>query len=417
VKLGFVIQRYGRDLSGGAEFECRALAERLSARDEIEVFTTCATDYLTWRNDLAAGTELQGAIRVTRYPVDRVRDVNSFSAWTERVLGWKAAHEPGASEPEVAASASWEDCERWLVEQGPHSPALVEAVRRRQSEFDAFAFWSYRYFPTVHGMPAVAGKAVHVPTAEDDGVWRLPVFPPLFRLPRATVYNAPEERDLIGRACSGFEPPGDVLGVGIEEPPPMDPEGFRRRQGIDGPFLLYVGRVDRNKGCPELLDFFCRYRRETNSPLRLVLMGRAVLKVPTGEGIVALGFQPEAEKWNALAASMALVIPSRLESLSIVTLEAFRAERPVLASSRCEVLRGHCRRSNGGLYYWTYEEFKESLTLLEADAELRRQMGLSGRAYCESHYTWDVLEPGYRRLMEAAAEGREPRGATLEATT
>ncbi len=149
---------------------------------------------------------------------------------------------------------------------------------------------------------------------------------------------------------------------------------------------------------------------------KLVLIGRAVLPIPEGEGIVPVGFQPEAEKWNALAACLALAIPSRLESLSIVTLEAFCAERPVLASSRCEVLRGQCHRSNGGLYYWTYEEFREALALLESNAELRRQMGRNGRAFCEAHYTWDVLEPGYRRLIEAAATGRSPAPRGEEAS-
>jgi glycosyltransferase involved in cell wall biosynthesis len=408
LRLAFVIQRYGRALSGGAEFECRALAERLSARDDIEIFTTCATDYLTWENRLPAGTEEWNGVRVTRHPVDRVRDIHTFSAWTERILGWRATQEPGASEPATALSATLADCERWLVEQGPHSPALVEAVSCRQKDFDAFVFFSYRYFTTVHGMKPVAGKSVHVPTAEDDGVWRLPVFRSVFLSPRATVYNAPEERDLIASACQGVEPPGEVLGVAVRAPAETDAEGFRRRHGVDGPFLLYVGRVDRNKGCPELFDFFARYRAETGTSLKLVLLGRAVLPIPEGEGIVSLGFQPEAEKWNALSACLALAIPSRLESLSIVTLEAFCVERPVLASSRCEVLRGQCHRSNGGLYYWTYEEFRDALSLLERDAELRREMGKNGRAYCESRYTWDVLEPGYRRLIEAAAEGRSP---------
>ena len=416
MRLAFVIQRYGRDLSGGAEFECRALAERLSARDEVEVLTTCATDYVTWENHLPPGTGDWNGVRVTRYPVDQVRDVYTFSAWTQRILGWRATQEPGASEPEVALAASSEDCERWLVEQGPHSPALVRAVEKRGREFDAFVFFSYRYHTTVHGMKAVANRAVLVPTAEDDGVWRLPVFPSVFRSPQATVYNAPEERGLVTRACSGFEPPGDILGVGTESPTGADPEGFRRRHGIDGPFLLYLGRVDRNKGCPELFDFFRRYRIETGSRLQLVLVGRAVLPVPEGEGIVSLGFQSEAEKWNALAACLALAIPSRLESLSIVTLEAFRAERPVLASSRCEVLRGQCQRSNGGLYYWTYEEFHAALSRLEFDAELCREMGRNGLAFCETHYTWDVLEPRYRRLIEAAANGRHP-AAPVEAAS
>ena len=61
-------------------------------------------------------------------------------------------------------------------------------------------------------------------------------------------------------------------------------------------------------------------------------------------------------------------MPSWLESLSMVTLESFWAERPVLANARCDVLRGQCRRSNAGLYYATYDEFREALALLERDA-------------------------------------------------
>ena len=88
-----------------------------------------------------------------------------------------------------------------------------------------------------------------------------------------------------------------------------------------------------------------------------------------------LGFLPDQEKWDALAACDLLSMPSRYESLSMVTLEAWWAERPVLANAKCDVLRGQCLRTNAGLYYASYDEFREALALLESDAALRARPG------------------------------------------
>jgi glycosyltransferase involved in cell wall biosynthesis len=97
------------------------------------------------------------------------------------------------------------------------------------------------------------------------------------------------------------------------------------------------------------------------------------------------------------------MMPSRLESLSMVSLEAWWAERPVLANAKCEVLRGQCQRSNAGLYYSTYDEFREALALLEARPELGRALGRNGRRYFEANYAWDVIERKYLDLLARAA--------------
>jgi glycosyltransferase involved in cell wall biosynthesis len=257
----------------------------------------------------------------------------------------------------------------------------------------------------------VAEKALLVPTAEDDGAYHLSVYPPLLRTPRAIAFNSIEEREMLGRAVGPGLPGGEVVGVGTELPEERSGARFRREHGIDGPFLLYVGRVDLNKGCPELFDHFLRYRRETGSRLRLVLMGTSVLEVPRDPGIVALGRQPDRVKWDALDACLAFVMPSRFESLSMATLEAWWAERPVLVNARCEVLRGQCKRSNAGLYYSSQEEFDEALGLLERDEELRRQLGRHGRAYFEAHYSWPVIERKYLALLQPLVGGEALRTA------
>ena len=49
----------------------------------------------------------------------------------------------------------------------------------------------------------------------------------------------------------------------------------------------------------------------------------SVIDIPEHKNINYLGFLDDADKFNALAASLLLVIPSQYESLSMVTLEAY----------------------------------------------------------------------------------------------
>jgi glycosyltransferase involved in cell wall biosynthesis len=400
MRLAFVVQRYGLEIAGGAEYHCRLVAERLARSARVEVLTTCAADYLTWENREPEGRSELNGVLVRRFRVEHPRDPERFAALTARVFGEAARTEPGRVDAIRAKGVSPAEAEEWLEEQGPFSPLLVRHLESCRDDHDAFVFFSYRYHPTCRGLPVVAAKALLVPTAEDDGAYHLPLYPPLFRAPRAIVFNSIEEREMLGRAAGPELAGGDVVGVGTELPGTRDGQRFRHRFGIEGPFLLYVGRIDLNKGCPELFEHFLRYRRATGSPLRLVLIGQSVLDVPEDPGIVVLGRQPDAVKWDAFDACLAFVMPSRFESLSMATLEAWWAERPVLVNARCDVLRGQCKRSNAGLYYSSHEEFEAALALLERDAGLRVLLGQHGRAYFEAHYSWPVIERKYHALLD-----------------
>jgi len=391
LRLAFVVQRYGLEIAGGAEYHCRLIAEHLARYAEVEVLTTCAFDYLHWDNHYPEGVSELNGVKVRRFRVERQRDPFRFRDWSTRVQG--ADHDQG-------------DELSWLDEEGPYAPALIRFAEEHRERYQHFILFSYRYYTTYHALRAVADRAVLVPTAEDDGIYRLGIFPPLFRLPRAIVYNSTEERQMIQAAAANQAVAGDVVGVGSELPERLDPQGFRRRHGLEGRFALYLGRVDLNKGCREMFDHFLRYRERTGSELRLLLVGQAVLPVPADPGVVPLGFLPDAEKWDALAAAELLLMPSRYESLSMVTLEAWWAGKPVLANAYCEVLRGQCRRSNAGLYYTSYDEFCEALGLIETDPALRERLGRNGHDYFEAHYSWDVIESKYLDLLERI--GREP---------
>jgi hypothetical protein len=80
----------------------------------------------------------------------------------------------------------------------------------------------------------------------------------------------------------------------------------------------------------------------------------------------------------------------------------------VLANGRCDVLKGQCLRSNGGLFYESYSEFAEALGALASSPSIRRAMGRNGMAYFRRHYAWPVVEQKYLQMFEQLA--REPEG-------
>lgn len=384
MRIAVVVQRYGEEVVGGAELHARWIAEHLAKRHDVEVLTTCALDYLTWQNEYDAGlTDVRG-VAVRRFPVAERRVGARFDPLTARVhLG---AHTD-------------EDERRWMDEHGPRTPALLDHVRQHGAGFDAFIFFSYRYWTTYHGLPLAAGKSILAPTAEADATVHLRLFKPFFRLPAAYAFNTPEEQKLILDAAAEKSLPGEVVGVGIEEARATPEEALRRRIDLPRDFITYVGRIEKAKGCDRLFADYIRFAHEETAAPALVLVGKAVLPIPNHRGIVHLGVLSDADKLGVIAAGRALVQPSAFESLSMVLLEAWKMGRPALVNGRCDAMRGQVQRANGGLYYSSYIEFAESLRYLLANPRAAESMGRSGWAYMQANYSWDVVMAKYERLL------------------
>jgi len=397
MKLAVVVQRYGADINGGAELHARYIAERLSRHAEVEVLTTCAKNYVSWRNDLPAGVEQVNGITVRRFPVAHEREPYEFGRKSVRVF--EQVH-------------SVADELRWLDSEGPACPALVRHVEQASRNFDFILIFSYRYYHAWHVARRVPHKAVVVPTAERDPAIGLSIFGPVFRGVRAVMYNSPEECAMIRAASGNDRVPGVVVGVGSDVPDRTDPARFRRKFNIHRPFAVYIGRIDENKGCAELFSHYLRYAASFERGLDLVLIGSAIIDIPAHPKVHHLGFLDDRDKFDALAASDLLIMPSYFESLSMVALEAWALGRPVLANGRCDVLKGQCIRSNAGLYYERYEEFVEALYSLESNGPLNAHLGRNGRAYFKRHYAWPVIERKYLDMFAQLKKELPPEGGS-----
>jgi glycosyltransferase involved in cell wall biosynthesis len=384
MRIAFVVQRYGLEINGGAELHCRWVAEHMKKYAEVEVLTTRAADYITWKNYYTRDEEEVNGIRVRRFPVTRTRNPERFGRVQERLL----RHEHKET-----------DELRWLDEEGPRAPGLIQYLKDKGSGYDYFFFFSYRYYHSYWGIKTVPRQSILVPTAERDPVVGLRIFQDLFRTPRAIIYNSVEERKMINDVSGNEQVPGDVVGVGTEVPGRYSGEAFRGKYNMPGPYILYLGRIDENKGCHKLFEYFIRFKRESGSGVKLALAGSTVMQIPSHPDIQYLGFMDDRQKFDALDGAELLVMPSFYESLSMVTLEAWALGKPVLANALCDVLKGQCLRSNGGLYYETYPEFREALSLLLNSPGLRRTLGANGRRYFEANYTWDMIENKYLALL------------------
>jgi glycosyltransferase involved in cell wall biosynthesis len=393
VKVAVVCQRYGADINGGAELHARYIAERLARHASVEVITTCAKDYVTWRNELPEGMETVNGLPVRRFPVSRERSPGDFGRHS-----WRVFDRRHSIADEIA----------WLASEGPTSPAMIDYLERSASNYDFIVFFSYRYYHAWHGVRRLSSKAVLVPTAERDAAIGLAIFGPVFRGVRAIMYNSHEERAMIHAATGNESVPGVVVGVGSDVPDRSDPGRFRQRFNMQRPFAIYIGRIDENKGCGELFNFYQRYAATFPRGLDLVMVGSAIMEVPKHRRIHHLGFLSDQDKFDALAAADVLIMPSYFESLSMVALEAWALGKPVLANGRCDVLKGQCIRSGAGLYYESYEEFAETLYSLESNGPLNARLGRNGREYFTRHYAWPVIEGKYLAMFEQLKRAPTP---------
>jgi glycosyltransferase involved in cell wall biosynthesis len=442
MKLAIVIQRYGAEVLGGSEHLCRLLAERLATQHDVEVLTTCARDYQTWKNEYAEGSDRIRGVTIRRFANSATRDIEAFNRYSD----WIYQHPHGRAEEM-----------EWLRLQGPWCPGLIEYLRRHQQEYDVLVFFTYLYAPTVLGLEVNPGKSVLVSTAHDEPAIRLGIFKEVFGRPAALCYLTDSERRFVQGQFVERPLLEEVIGVGVDLPqqqpyprmPPLpdedapagEPAGgsggsaaaadagtqepaedeavtrdypshllsrgsvFRRRHRLHGAVLLYGGRIDPGKGCEELIEYFSGYIKE-GGDATLALMGVKMMTLPEESYVRFAGLLSDAERLQALEAATVVSCPSPYESLSLLALEALSVGTPILVNARSAVLVEHCVNSNGGLYYANRDEFIECLKLLLSDSRLRAALGRNGRDYVRRSYRWDVVLGKYERIFAKVRNAR-----------
>ncbi len=268
------------------------------------------------------------------------------------------------------------DRERWQREylsfgRYRYAPKLTAWLRAHVSKYDAVivnGLWNYSsmaawrtlrrsntpYFVFTHGMldPWFA-RAYPLKTLLKRIWWRLWEHRVL-RDAACVFYTTEEERLLAHQAFQPYKCREQVVGYGTAPPPERSERAvYDFRVSLPGlndrPYLLFLSRIDRKKGCDVLIEAFARIAAMHPS-LQLIMAGpdqtgwRTELEALAeqkglADRIYWPGMVTGERKWAAFYGSLAFVLASHSENFGIVVAEALACAKPVLITDKVNIWR------------------------------------------------------------------------------
>lgn len=400
MNLLFLIHRYP-PAQGGSERYVREMSRRLvAAGHAVRVYTSDLIEvegfWTRGEQRLAAGREEDDGVEVHRFPA-RVLPLHGIVSRALGLVPWApiglTMAPPGLVLPDlwraVRAGGDFH-----LVHASAYPSLLyLGAVAARRSGAKLVLM------PCTHAGVEGAGAERHTSLSRQ--------MLDLYRQADAVIALTELERQFLQRAGVPVDRV-HVTGAGVDPQAGRGAEGdrFRQRLGLqsESPVVTFVGHKTAGKGALYLLEA-CRALLDGRPDLTFVLVGE-----PTPAFSQRYQAQPatvrsrvldlrlsEREKHDLLAASSALVLPSRDDSFGIVLLEAWLHGKPVVGASAGGIPDVIQEGETGLLVpYGDAGALVQAISwLLDHPAEAA-QMGTRGRERTLARWTWDAV---YERVQ------------------
>lgn len=384
-KIGLVTPWFGQFCQGGAETISRELAENLKQNGlEIEILTTCVRDFTdNWNHNFYK----PGKYQENGLSVKRFRVKPGFHKIFQKIVN--------------SGGALNDAEEKTFIENSVNSPGLYQYLEENQNLYDFFVFIPYLYGTTYFGIQATPEKAVLIGCLHDEPYAYLKIFRQMYQKARALVYLSRPEKELAEKIYQVSQKP-NFIGGAVKIPPAGEAEKFRRKFGIPCELVIYSGRREAGKNVPLLISYFLQFKKQNPTDLKLVLSGPESLTLPAEakNEIIDLGILSPQDKADALAQASLLIQPSVHESFSIVIMEAWINQKPVLVNENCAVTKDFVSLSQGGLYFANYLEFEAALNYLLKNPTVRQKMGQNGRKFVFENLSWEKVITKYLDFLE-----------------
>lgn len=178
--------------------------------------------------------------------------------------------------------------------------------------------------------------------------------------------------------------------------------------GDDRPAVLFIGRLEPDKGVVELLRAAELASGEVSLTLQIIGAGRlthavaeAQARAPSSLRIETFHDLPEADLLGRIRAAAVVVMPSWVELFGMVALEAMGLGRPLMASCHGGVSE-IVRDGVDGVLIEPFDTdgFGASLRRLLGDAALRERLGNQARERIAAEYDVQVVAPRFLRALE-----------------
>jgi glycosyltransferase involved in cell wall biosynthesis len=298
------------------------------------------------------------------------------------------------------------------------APSIVKTLRRTVATYDlVHIHWLYGFVSIAAARAAIAAGVPFVvqPNGSLDPhllrknwqvkqIYLATVGRPLLTRAAAVVFTCEQERML---ASYGARRPEWVIPVGLDGASfaHLPSRGTFRSAfpSIDGPFLLFVGRLSRQKGLDLLIGAFARLARE-RPDLWLVLAGpdpdgygahvRALSEqLGVADRVVFAGLLPHELKLAALIDAELFVLPSYAENFGAVITEALACGLPVVISDQVNIHRELAAAGAATVVACSVESVAAGVASALNDTAARALIATLGPALIHAHYTWDAIIP------------------------
>ncbi|MGI0027628.1 MAG: glycosyltransferase family 4 protein [Nitrosopumilaceae archaeon] len=385
-KIIFVTPWYGKDATGGAELQCRTLAENLkNARFNIEIYTSCSKQFhSSWINDFKPEKYYENGLLVKRFKVDK-RDSDLFNSLNSTIL----SNSPHLNEDEELA----------YFKNSINSKDMMNEIKNDSESL--FIFIPYLYGTTFFGCQIHPERSIMIPCLHDENYAKMSLMKRAISQVRAISFNSASEKDFVGSLLEKL-PHNSILGEGIDIPnKTTDPISFKKKYNLKE-FILYAGRKENGKNTPLLVKYFTKFLENNNTDLKLVLTGKGDVSIPDqySKNILNIYLSSE-ELHDAYSAATLFCLPSIHESFSRVIMESWLHKTPVLVNADSLVTKDFCLKSDGGLYFTNYDEFEECIKYYLENPEIRKKLGENGQNYVSTNFNWNKIISVYTEFFNS----------------
>jgi hypothetical protein len=204
MKFAFITPRYGAEIGAGPEHACRLLAEHVSSRHDVEVLTTCAREWRTWRNEYPEGSDRVRGVLVRRFKVSQPPDRRGPRHSAERLSS--LAH-------------SRADELEWIRQCGPWSPGLLDFLKRQPRAYDALVFFSIWHPTSVDGLQIAPDRSVLFPYLQLQPALRFGMLTEVIGSVSGIGFLSEAERRLLRTYTRAVPQHEEMVGIGIDPPP------------------------------------------------------------------------------------------------------------------------------------------------------------------------------------------------------
>ncbi len=387
-KIAVVNYHFYKTRTRGGELHVILLSKILQKYGQVTILTTQSKSHLTWKNEIQTkSTEYFEGIEVKRFPTDftiKPREINNLNQY---LYGNKLHTE----EEEI----------EWMKRIGPYSTKLFQYLEDNFNKYDLFFFLWYANPITYFGLPKVASKSVLIPLVRNEPFLYFNLFDKLFTLPKLILASSSAEKKLIQRRFSRHSTMS-LLGINVGNEKYVNNRidisnnlGYSKK-----PFVFFIGRTEPYKGIFTLIEYFDYFINKNSVDIDLLIAAEKIFPLKTSKNIKYLGPITNTEKHFLLQKCLFLINPSWYEASSLVLLEAWLYQKPVLVNGFCNALKGQVIQSNGGLYYKNYQEFEKMFQLLFTDIKLRDKLGRNGNIFYKKFYQEKIISKRYGDIVE-----------------